>query len=302
MGEDDNFWPAGAPTHGPDGVCGPCSEIFYHGNGPKEVEIWNLVFTQFNRVGPGQLEPLPEEEHRHRHGPGARRRLPARRADGLRHRHLPADRRRRRRADGHHLRADQPRRHPHPPDGRPRPGADLLHPRERQALGREAGLRHPPPAAPGRARRLPDGPSRAVPAPDRPRRGRGDGQALSRAEGQRPAHHDGGEAGGGAIPPQPRKRPEAAQRHLPQDEGGGLRHHRGRRRVHPARDLRHPDRGRREPGRRPEPARRVRGLPEGARGAFRRLARHHRGRRRLLDRPARRPQAVVPPRQRVPRI
>jgi len=61
MGEDDNFWPAGAPTHGPDGVCGPCSEIFYHGNGPKEVEIWNLVFTQFNRVGPGQLEPLPKK-------------------------------------------------------------------------------------------------------------------------------------------------------------------------------------------------------------------------------------------------
>ena len=61
MGEDDNFWPAGAPTHGPNGVCGPCSEIFYHGNGPKEVEIWNLVFTQFNRVGPGQLEPLPSK-------------------------------------------------------------------------------------------------------------------------------------------------------------------------------------------------------------------------------------------------
>ncbi|MHC5541614.1 alanine--tRNA ligase, partial [Singulisphaera rosea] len=61
MGEDDNFWPAGAPTHGPNGVCGPCSEIFYHGNGPKEVEIWNLVFTQFNRIGPGQLEPLPKK-------------------------------------------------------------------------------------------------------------------------------------------------------------------------------------------------------------------------------------------------
>ncbi len=61
MGEDDNFWPAGAPTHGPNGVCGPCSEIFYHGDGPKEVEIWNLVFTQFNRTGPGQLEPLPKK-------------------------------------------------------------------------------------------------------------------------------------------------------------------------------------------------------------------------------------------------
>ncbi len=61
MGEDDNFWPAGAPTHGPDGVCGPCSEIFYHGDGVEEVEIWNLVFTQFNRTGPGQLEPLPNK-------------------------------------------------------------------------------------------------------------------------------------------------------------------------------------------------------------------------------------------------
>ncbi len=60
MGEDDNFWPAGAPTQGPDGVCGPCSEIFYHGKG-GEVEIWNLVFTQFNRVGdpPDNLRPLP---------------------------------------------------------------------------------------------------------------------------------------------------------------------------------------------------------------------------------------------------
>ena len=61
MGEDDNFWPAGAPTHGPNGVCGPCSEIFYHGDGIEEVEIWNLVFTQFNRTGPGQLEPLPNK-------------------------------------------------------------------------------------------------------------------------------------------------------------------------------------------------------------------------------------------------
>ena len=61
MGEDDNFWPASAPTHGPDGVCGPCSEIFYHGDGIEEVEIWNLVFTQYNRVGPGLLEPLPKK-------------------------------------------------------------------------------------------------------------------------------------------------------------------------------------------------------------------------------------------------
>jgi len=67
LGEHDNFWPAGAPTDGPDGVCGPCSEIFYHADGPggasEEVEIWNLVFTQFNRVGdpPDNLHPLPNK-------------------------------------------------------------------------------------------------------------------------------------------------------------------------------------------------------------------------------------------------
>lgn len=61
MGEDDNFWPASAPSQGPDGVCGPCSEIFYTDDKGEDVEIWNLVFTQFNRVGdpPDNLRPLP---------------------------------------------------------------------------------------------------------------------------------------------------------------------------------------------------------------------------------------------------
>ena len=61
MGEDDNFWPASAPSQGPDGVCGPCSEIFYSMPDGSDVEIWNLVFTQFNRQGspPDNLSPLP---------------------------------------------------------------------------------------------------------------------------------------------------------------------------------------------------------------------------------------------------
>jgi alanyl-tRNA synthetase len=61
MGEDDNFWPASAPSQGPDGVCGPCSEIFYRMPDGSDVEIWNLVFTQFNRIGspPNNLHPLP---------------------------------------------------------------------------------------------------------------------------------------------------------------------------------------------------------------------------------------------------
>ncbi len=63
IGEDENFWPASAPSQGPDGVCGPCSEIYYHHPEFGEVEIWNLVFTQFNRVGdpPDNLRPLPSK-------------------------------------------------------------------------------------------------------------------------------------------------------------------------------------------------------------------------------------------------
>ena len=98
MGEDDNFWPAGAPTHGPDGVCGPCSEIFYHGDGIEEVEIWNLVFTQFNRVGPRPPRTPARQEHRHRDGPGAAGRGDAGGPLELRDRHLQAARRRHRRA------------------------------------------------------------------------------------------------------------------------------------------------------------------------------------------------------------
>jgi alanyl-tRNA synthetase len=62
-GEDENFWPANAPSQGPDGVCGPCSEIYFHPESSKSVEIWNLVFTQFNRVGepPNNLRPLPSK-------------------------------------------------------------------------------------------------------------------------------------------------------------------------------------------------------------------------------------------------
>lgn len=63
LDEDENFWPASAPSEGPDGVCGPCSEIYYHPDNGEELEIWNLVFTQFNREGdpPDNLTPLPSK-------------------------------------------------------------------------------------------------------------------------------------------------------------------------------------------------------------------------------------------------
>ena len=68
LGEKDNFW-----AMGDTGPCGPCSEIFYdHGedvpggppgspndDGDRYIEIWNLVFMQFNRDAKGNLSPLP---------------------------------------------------------------------------------------------------------------------------------------------------------------------------------------------------------------------------------------------------
>ena len=67
--ESDNFW-----TMGDTGPCGPCSEIFYdHGpdvwggppgspdaDGDRYIEIWNLVFMQFNRDESGTLNKLPK--------------------------------------------------------------------------------------------------------------------------------------------------------------------------------------------------------------------------------------------------
>jgi alanyl-tRNA synthetase len=68
-GEKDNFW-----SMGDTGPCGPCTEIFYdHGaqvaggppgtpeeDGDRYVEIWNLVFMQYNRDKEGKLHPLPK--------------------------------------------------------------------------------------------------------------------------------------------------------------------------------------------------------------------------------------------------
>jgi len=69
MGDEDNFW-----AMGDTGPCGPDSAIFFdkgeaygHDGGPKHggdqrfVEIWNLVFMQFNRDGDGRLSELPRK-------------------------------------------------------------------------------------------------------------------------------------------------------------------------------------------------------------------------------------------------
>mgnify|MGYP001816209692 FL=1 len=69
FGEKDNYW-----SMGETGPCGPCSEIHYdrgpdphapgraelvNGEGDDIIEIWNLVFMQFDRDAKGELHPLP---------------------------------------------------------------------------------------------------------------------------------------------------------------------------------------------------------------------------------------------------
>ncbi len=70
LGDKSNFWPANAPSDGPNGPCGPCSEIYYDqdpGSGDNDLEgrrfaeIWNLVFTQFDRREGGTLVPLAQK-------------------------------------------------------------------------------------------------------------------------------------------------------------------------------------------------------------------------------------------------
>ncbi|MDJ0626504.1 MAG: alanine--tRNA ligase [Candidatus Caenarcaniphilales bacterium] len=58
LGRKDNFW---GPPGGISGPCGPCSEIYYDsGDGSEPIEIWNLVFMQYEQFEDGSLKSLPK--------------------------------------------------------------------------------------------------------------------------------------------------------------------------------------------------------------------------------------------------
>ena len=69
--EKSNFWPESAPSKGPNGPCGPCTEILIDtgvstkpdsspaNDSSRFVEVWNLVLQQFDRQEGGTLVPLP---------------------------------------------------------------------------------------------------------------------------------------------------------------------------------------------------------------------------------------------------
>ena len=99
----DNFW-----SMGDTGPCGPCSEIFYdHGphipggppgspdeDGDRFIEIWNLVFMQYEQFAGGVRAEPAEALRRHRHGARAHHRGAPGRARQLRHRPVPPSDRR----------------------------------------------------------------------------------------------------------------------------------------------------------------------------------------------------------------
>ena len=109
FGEKENFW-----AMGETGPCGPCSEIHYYrgedlsknnadlvnGPGDDNLEIWNLVFMQFERDASGTTTSVTQAVRRHRSGTRTDCRDPAGQEQQLRHRPLSPDHRQDRGAVG----------------------------------------------------------------------------------------------------------------------------------------------------------------------------------------------------------
>ena len=191
MGEDENFWPASAPSQGPDGVCGPCSEIFYqarrqergrdlepglHAVQPRRAIRRTICGRCRARTStpawawsgrPSVLQGVDTNFHIDILRPIVEA---AGEVCGVKY--DPAER----------------ERPPAAAHRRSRAGLHVRHSRKRLSRAEQGEVRRQAAAAPGRARRPADGRARAVPAQARADGGRDDAQALSRAgRDRRPA-------------------------------------------------------------------------------------------------------------------
>ena len=309
----DNFW-----RMGDTGPCGPCSEIFYdHGDaipggppgcpdedGDRFIEIWNLVFMQYEEGPPGMRAPLPRPSIDT--GMGLERFAAI--LQGVHDNYdtdtfralILASRR------GHGAGAGRPVPGQPPRGGRPPALGRLPDGRRRAALQRGARLRAAPDPAPRHAPRPSDGRGRALAAPAGAGAGAADGGRLPGAGARPGADRRDAAAGGDALPHPARPRPGPARRgNRAPGRGAGSA---GRRGFPPVRHLRLPAR--------PHAGRAARRRARGGRGGLhhrhgraappcpRRLGRLRRGRHRdPVVRPARAASAppsssAIPPRWR----
>ena len=182
LGEKDNFW-----AMGDTGPCGPCSEVHFHQGdhlpcaevaagrpcqGPacecdRWLEIWNLVFMQFNRDASGRMTPLPKPSIDT--GMGLERiaavmqgKLSSWETDLFAPMIARVSE-----LTGKRLRRQRGRRRLDACHRRPRPHRHVPHRRRRDAVQRVARLRAAPDHAPGHAPRPDARPHRALPLEDR---------------------------------------------------------------------------------------------------------------------------------------
>ena len=221
LGEKDNFW-----SMGDTGPCGPCSEIIID-QGPemscgkptcavgcdcdRYLEIWNLVFMQYQPRRDRHAHAAPEALHRHRHGPRAPVRRGAGSTEQFRDRPVPADHQ----ADRRHGRRAVPQgradRHLLPGLRRPPPRHDVPHLRRRASFERGKGIRAQAHHPPGEPLRQADRDKQTVPVQAHGL-GRGrDARGLSRARGRTRARRQGGAYRRRAVRPDARLRAGAAR-------------------------------------------------------------------------------------------
>ncbi len=190
-GDEKNWW-----RMADIGPCGPCSELHYDRGAhlsegpecvpdhsehcPRWLEVWNLVFMEFELHPDRSLTPLPAPWRGHGHGPRARRERRPGRDQQLRHRPVRADPRPHARAAGSRpggLRAGALQL---PGHRRPLAGRDVPRRRRRAAGERRPRLRAAPDPAPRRAPRPLARQDRAVHGRGGKGRHRHDGGGLSR--------------------------------------------------------------------------------------------------------------------------